>query len=189
MPALAFMPTRLEPEAVFILGRPVATCVRLHPAFDQWETGSRRLGQLRWALDCPKGSAELARFGIVIMARKRDEDPTCEAIERDDVVYLLSLEKSPLAARRYGNLSHSMIAAEWLADQGQGSARTETGPRESPLPLIRPVCGHPSARSVQRVRQDPWVGSRARGGGPGGLPPRPPSTSGIGSCPCQTRTP
>ena len=35
VPALAFMPSLLEPAAVFILGRPVATCIRLHPIFDR----------------------------------------------------------------------------------------------------------------------------------------------------------
>ena len=123
VPALAFMPTRLEPAAAFILGRPLATCVPLRPAFDRWETLSPHPGRLRWLLDCPKGSPDLARFGIVIAATKEDDNPTCEAIERYDVVYL-NPKQSPLPLRRYGNLLHAMVAAEWLADQGSAHIPT-----------------------------------------------------------------
>jgi hypothetical protein len=140
VPALAFMPTRLEPAAAFILGRPLATCVPLRPACTRWETLPPQPGQLRWLLDCPKGNPDLARFGIVITATKEDGDPTCGEIERYDVVYV-SPKQSPLPLRRYGNLLHAMVAAEWLADQV--SAHTPTASAYDPLPVSRPALRRP----------------------------------------------
>ena len=79
----------VEPAAAFILGRPLATCVPLRPAFNGWETLPPQSGHLSWLLDWPKGSPDVARIGIAITATKEDDDgPTGEEIERYDAVYV-----------------------------------------------------------------------------------------------------